>query len=75
MSSFPNLTNLFSVSDAYKPDVLDNLGLNKSSYWEGNFFGNTRNTSGRTIFENVTHDIGDLLDSFVVRTRSARGKF
>ena len=67
---------MFSVSDAYKPDVLDDLGIkDKSSYWEGNFFGNARNTSGRTIFENVTHDIGDLLESFVVRTRSARGKF
>ena len=66
---------MFSVSDAYKPDVLDNLGIkDKQSYWKGNFFGNARNTSGWTIFKNVTHEIGDILESFVVRTRSARGK-
>ena len=36
---------------------------------------NTLSGSGWTIFKNVTHDIGDILESFVVRRRSARGKF
>ena len=58
-----------SYNDAYKGDRLKVHGLTKKSYKEGNFTGNDKGANPWQVFEDITHEINELLSIVTVNTK------
>ena len=72
---FIDLTICPAYDVAYKEDLVEHYGLNKKQYRaHGVYFNKTYNQSNdvRSVFENVTHNIGELMHRMIIATRKSR---
>ena len=76
---FIGLTVCPAYNSAYKEDVLKQYGMNKKDYRQnggyqpkgGKGYNDTGQNSRAEIFNEVTHEISDILNELVIQTRNA----